>query len=174
MTDAAPLTGEQIEDIGNHVRRVARDALLGAHKTNPAGDTGSFLRDVAGLWGGTVEVSPYMSWEEAGSLVVEPGGESFRILLSPITSPLRDNFGIAHDLGHFFLHYLYSRGKQAVFPRHGSGVGEVQANRFAAALLMPADQFHKARLRHNDDAIAIAGQFGVPAAAVETRMEYVQ
>ena len=36
-----------------------------------------------------------------GSLVVNEDG-SFVINLPPFTSPLRDNFTIAHELGHYF------------------------------------------------------------------------
>jgi hypothetical protein len=59
--------------------------------------------------------------------------------------PPRKRFTIAHELGHWILHRT---GQQALFCRHGSveesdrpelPPAEVEANAFAAALLMPAD-----------------------------------
>ena len=59
--------------------------------------------------------------------------------------PPRKRFTIAHELGHWILHRA---GQQALFCRHGSveeadrpelPPAEVEANAFAAALLMPAD-----------------------------------
>ena len=59
--------------------------------------------------------------------------------------PPRKRFTIAHELAHWILHRT---GQQALFCRHGSveeadrpelPPAEVEANAFAAALLMPAD-----------------------------------
>lgn len=64
-------------------------------------------------------------------------------LASPLdTSPERDRFSIAHELGHYFLHFRMT--KQAmVAQRFGSTREEWEANWFAAGFLMPAAEFHE-------------------------------
>lgn len=61
-------------------------------------------------------------------------------------SPTRQRFTIAHELGHLFLHndtVNYDQGGVMLFREDkigdGSDAKEVEANRFAAEILMPAD-----------------------------------
>lgn len=88
------------------------------------------------------------------------------IVLPSYTSPLQDNFIIAHELGHYFLHnnnYNDSIGS----------IANIQANRFAMGLLLPKDDFIKARKQYNDDAMVIAAKFEVPVSIVKERMTYI-
>ena len=55
-------------------------------------------------------------------------------------------FSIAHELGHLFLHYItdedWAEKKNVVFQRNGkSSKQELEANEFAAELLMPEEMF---------------------------------
>ncbi|MGO8749156.1 MAG: ImmA/IrrE family metallo-endopeptidase [Thermoguttaceae bacterium] len=127
------------------------------------------------LTGGTVEMADDPSQQEAdgGSLIIE-GESDYTIYLSPYTTPLRDNFTIAHELGHFFLHFFLQEPRPEVprgFTRYGTGPIEWQANRFAAALLMPADLFREKHKAFQHDAFRLAGFFEVSHAAVEVRGE---
>ena len=172
----APLSA--IETIAASVRR---KALAGVNKgTAPRG--GEMVREFLGKLveslHGTIEISHVVSWEEVdgGSLIIDPYATAFQIRLSPHTTPLRDNFTIAHELGHFVLHYPHKNPSPEAmrFNRYGSGLIEAQANRFAAAFLMPAEEFKEARASFGDDAYMIAGHFGVSQPAVSVRMGYVR
>jgi hypothetical protein len=114
--------------------------------------------------GGTVEVGP-----SPESLVVEAEGR-FTIHIPMTTSSKRDRFTIAHELGHYFLHYLYI--KREGVERFGRGLSnraETEANTFAASLLMPSEQFRTAFRRLNGDVYELASLFGVSPSAAQVR-----
>jgi hypothetical protein len=171
-----PLSG--IEKIASEFRTQAIVRIQ--EGSAPRGGEGvrDFLDKLVHFLRGTIEVSDLPSWEETegGSLIIQPGATRFVIRLSPHTTPLRDNFTIAHELGHFVLHYPHKSPPAVpmLFNRYGSGLVEAQANRFAAAFLMPAEDFKKSRAQFADDPYMIAGHFGVSQPAVSVRMEYIR
>lgn len=78
------------------------------------------------------------------------GGNSFEIHLSPFQSTERKTFTIAHELGHLFLHMGFCTNQQKwdsqdniYFYRNGNSELEYQSNEFAAAFLMPQEQYKK-------------------------------
>jgi len=80
-------------------------------------DNRADLEKLLSALGGRSEMASYGSAE---SLRVEDDG-SFTIFVPPYTSSRRDRFTIAHELGHYFLHYLYpERTGVASFNRGGS------------------------------------------------------
>jgi Zn-dependent peptidase ImmA (M78 family) len=109
---------------------------------------------------------------ESGSIEVR-GQNNFDLYLSTFTGPLRDRFTIAHELGHYFVH-----SKQGELPirasRKGSGQLEWEANWFAAALLMPSDEFTKISDKFDGDVYSIAGHFQVSSQAVTIRQKRVK
>ena len=125
----------------------------------------------AGL-GGRVHLlrSPDERQLESGSLdVLGPG--NFDIYLSPYTGRLRDNFTIAHELGHYFMHTGNPPGaRTGGFGRYGDGINERQANRFAAALLMPRRRFRELAARYDRNVVALASCFSVSPKAAEVRL----
>jgi predicted transcriptional regulator len=132
------------------------------------------LEETVKALGGTIDVTndPDEMERDSGSLVIKNENE-FTIWLSPYTSPLRDNFTIAHEIGHLFLHYdSKSHGDQpVVFRRSGNDRREIQANRFAAALLTPADQFKQMHEDFGGNHSFLAGFFGVSKSVVRVRAE---
>ena len=134
------------------------------------------LREVVKGLGGSVEVTATPSYleEEGGSLYIEPS-RRFRIVLSPRTIEFRDNFTIAHELGHYFLHYPHQAppSEPVTFNRYGDGIIEWQANRFAAALLMPAVEFKRVKALCGGDPVRIAAHFEVSRPAAEVRLKYM-
>lgn len=119
--------------------------------------------------GGRVKVAQSFSAPEA--LTVHDVG-NFEVHLPPITSARRDRFTIAHELGHYFLHYLYpERVGFAVFGRGTRNRAETEANVFASSLLMPAEEFKNAYSRHGSDFWAIGEQFDVSPSAAEVRAQ---
>ncbi len=121
--------------------------------------------------------------DASGVLVVE-GGRGV-IGYNSTHSSLRQRFTMAHEVGHYVLHV---KGKQShlfidksVYRRDdesstGNDHQEVEANKFAAALLMPAElvrlEVQKSGLDLDDeDAIAaLARRFNVSAAAMSFRL----
>jgi Zn-dependent peptidase ImmA (M78 family) len=85
--------------------------------------------------------------DENLSGLVAKRGPNVTILVNQSDVPFRKRFTIAHELGHHFLHLLAADGdfvdtqvdlfRDAEAGESGSRTVEVQANQFAAALLMP-------------------------------------
>ncbi|MGV1005135.1 MAG: ImmA/IrrE family metallo-endopeptidase [Candidatus Nanopelagicales bacterium] len=124
------------------------------------------VRDLVRQLGGRVAIG-----DSRESLHVNGPGD-FTIFLPHMTSSRRDRFTIAHELGHYFLHYLYpKRAAAASFGRGERNIVETQANVFASSLLMPAEQFRAAWRKHGGNARALAKIFDVSPAAVEVRAE---
>ncbi|TGM97308.1 ImmA/IrrE family metallo-endopeptidase [Leptospira dzoumogneensis] len=105
---------------------------------------------------------------EDGSILVHGEGD-FEIFLSNYTGILRDRFTIAHELGHYFLHSR--QGEIAIqVERNGSDRLEWEANWFAAAFLMPADQV-KSKFKKYQSLSVTATYFQVSIAAMQVRLE---
>jgi len=123
--------------------------------------------------GGEISYIDFMDDDQTDAIVVEPDG-TFRIHLSSQTSTLRDNFTIAHELGHKLLHWpLVKKSHQGDGMRATRRVDdsdqdlvrcEWEANWFASAFLMPAEEF-KTAYRNG----VASETFGVTSAAVEVR-----
>lgn len=171
-----PGDAEQIEKAAVRLRQTM---LQKQGRTSPprGDDVREFLDVAVAKLRGRIAVSHSPSWTETdgGSLLIAAGAKSFIIRLSPLTSPLRDNFTIAHELGHYLLHYPHETpvAEPVVFNRYGSDLVELQANRFAAAFLMPKDEFAQARRELRDDEYRLAAHFGVSRPAAAVRKNFV-
>lgn len=138
----------------------------------PGGD----LNDLVSRIGGQVIVEDTLLTdpEQTGSLYVEEPGR-FKIMVPSHTSPERDRFTIAHELGHYVLHYLLPKQKNPDHPdrmmafRKGSDRLEWEANWFAAAFLMPSAPFRGVYQENLGSLRAVASFFGVSQAAAEVR-----
>lgn len=135
--------------------------------------------------------------EQSGSLIVN-SDDTFEITLPNATAVTRDNFTIAHELGHFFLHALagnifsednsdslmqldeYSiadlgidaNADAIVFARYDTGELEWEANWFAAAFLIPTNALKEAKQRYSNDLASIAAHFRVSQEVVTHRLSY--
>lgn len=87
--------------------------------------------------------------------------KGFTVHLPIFTSPLRDQFTLAHILGHYFLH---PQGRY--FCEIGSE-GCIEANRFAAELLMPREAFREA---WEDNPAMVSARFFVSENVAEARI----
>lgn len=124
------------------------------------------VRELVRRLGGRVVIG-----DSRESLQVNGAGD-FTIYLPHMTSSRRDRFTIAHELGHYFLHYLHpNREVAASFGRGERNTVETQANVFASSLLMPEEQFRAAWHKHGGTTRALATLFDVSPAAVEVRAE---
>jgi predicted transcriptional regulator len=137
---------------------------------------GDDISDAVHEFGGTIEIQDTLlsDPQQTGSLFVESPNE-FRIVVPAHTSPARDRFTIAHELGHFVLHYLWKYfpdkvdGVKLVAFRKDSDRVEWEANWFAAAFLMPKSKFIERYRTLNGDLRHISRFFRVSEAAARVR-----
>lgn len=123
--------------------------------------------------GGRIEYISVTDEDQVDAIIVQPDG-TFTIRLSSLTGALRDNFTIAHELGHKLLHWPKVKEKNPdcgmkatrwVDKSNESLVRcEWEANWFASAFLMPAEAF-KVAFRNG----VASEEFGVTEAAVQVR-----
>lgn len=121
----------------------------------------------------------------SGMLVVED--ERGAIGYNSSHARVRQRFTVAHEIAHFILHLKKNRRSQlfidpfVIFRRDDSSATgndrqEIEANRFGAALLMPATLVFKEIKRHgldldDEDALAfLAKRFKVSTAAMTYRL----
>lgn len=115
----------------------------------------SNIEEVVMMLGGTVVEDDEI--ENFADAKIEKIGESFRITVSKSQSEKRKRFSIAHELGHLFLHMgycidedLWNSNEDNKFFRNLSGEKEYQAHEFAAAFLMPKDEFKNEMAKNFD------------------------
>lgn len=108
-------------------------------------------------------------FQENGEMLKKVGNNSYIISLPLNTSPLRDNYTIAHELGHFFLGHPLNEEYEIHRSLENNRI-EREANIFAAELLMPKDQFIDACNKCNNDPYAVASIFSVSPSAAAVRM----
>lgn len=139
-------------------------------KFEPGGDIQSLVEGM----GGKIKIKDFWSEgdKEGGSLEVYEE-DNFRIYIPSDTSPTRDNFTIAHELGHYVLHYLWQIQVKKKKPfklratRYGSDRAEWEANWFASAFLMPQKEF--SRQAKTTNLAELAQMFSVSRQAASIR-----
>lgn len=101
--------------------------------------------------------------------------KEFYITIPDFVSSTRNRFTIAHELGHYFLHYIFNeemKGKVMVAQRSGSSDVEVEANAFAAAFLMPKKAVEDEFSSHKS-ASWVSFVFNTSLEAAEYRLKYL-
>lgn len=108
------------------------------------------LHELVSRNGGRISYIDVLDEDQVDAIKIEPD-ETFVIRLSSLTGALRDNFTIAHELGHKLLHWpkikrthpgCGMRATRWVDKSNDALVRcEWEANWFASAFLMPADSF---------------------------------
>lgn len=104
-----------------------------------------------------------------GSMLVNKINKSINISLSNLTGELRNNFTIAHELGHLYLHARNIQKDVIEFKRYGSSRLEWEANWFAAGFLMPEQKFRDKCIEFNSDNIELSFYFNVSESAIKIR-----
>jgi hypothetical protein len=139
-------------------------------------DPGDSIESVVSELGGAISYRNPIGEEIPESIRVEPS-RKFKIFLSSLTSSSRDRFTVAHELGHFFLHFpLVAQAHPGYGMRATRWVDdsnpdlqrcEWEANWFAAAFIMPEA---KVRASFNQGGVyAIVSEFGVSEKAALVR-----
>lgn len=159
--------------------------------TDPEQDAGQVLEQA---WRplddpGALPVDPVRIARSLGMEVyaaVLPSGESGMLVGAPDTDPViyinerdgapRQRFTCAHEIGHYVGRVgagdtsFRFRDKRDQLSSEGTDPDEVYANRFAAALLMPAPAVGREHAKTRNPAL-LASRFGVSAAAMTIRLE---
>lgn len=117
--------------------------------------------------GGRIRYVDLLDANLDGDTIWIHGPSDFDIELSSISSPLRDRFTIAHELGHYLLHSGQGE-RPLVAARHGSDRAEWEANWFAAGFLMPEIEFRE-EFRKTRSRAVLGAKFGVSEAAATVR-----
>lgn len=154
--------------ISTLAEKVAKDLRF-----QPGGD----LNELVALLGGRIESKEFsVPHADPGAIVVRDEND-FEIFVPWHTSPERLRFTVAHELGHYVLHYLWARDQQGrrfdkplwASRYEGASVTEDEANWFATGLLMPASSFKDTFKANRKDLSAVAEVFKVSLSTAEAR-----
>ncbi|MBS0044416.1 ImmA/IrrE family metallo-endopeptidase [Shewanella sp. M16] len=122
------------------------------------------------LLGITMHLEP-MDGEESGSLVKDKKTGKWVMKVNSLHHFNRQRFTIAHEIGHYIKHSMQSEHFQdKTFFRNGeTNRMEMEANQFAAELLMPAQDYHLFVETSSAKVEDIAEHFQVSSMAVRIR-----
>jgi len=117
------------------------------------------------------QVQPDELMQESGQFSFHEGTPIIRY--NPTEADVRQRFTIAHELGHFLLNHGKSfRDTPTQFSTANYDPREVEANRFAAELLMPSNIIRLAIMEKSITQVArLAKAFGVSEAAMMYRLK---
>ncbi len=121
--------------------------------------------------------------EDVSGVLIKEGGRAV-IGVNGRDATTRQRFTIAHELGHYLLHegrdLFVDKDFVVHFRDQNSSTGhdpvEIEANQFAAELVMPSDKVRQFFVKHHfdiDDEAALrklAGKFGVSPTAMAVRL----
>ena len=143
---------------------VLADHFAQKNEYRPGDDIRAFVQKI----GGTIDYTNSAADSFGGSLDVKGGKIS--IHLSRFTNPARDNFTIAHELGHYVLHSRCGKLDIHAGRTDSRNKCEAEANYFAACFLMPEEAF---RTSHKKDSniYSLADAFNVSLSAVQIRCQ---
>lgn len=110
--------------------------------------------------------------------LIRKDGERISIFVKNADTDVRQRFTVAHELGHLFLHLEGQAGNfvdmyRTVAHTNQHEPVEVEANQFAAALLMPRKHVQK-ELRFADSVEDLAIAFGVSVQAMTIRLRHLK
>lgn len=152
-----------------NVRKDAIEAFAAKFAEAIGYEAGDDLDQIVKNLGGRIVLQSFGAARESeASIRVHEKGK-FDIFLPAHTTFERDRFSIAHELGHYVLHYpLKNRPMEAW--RFGSNRVEWEANWFAAGFLMPEKEFRK-KFDETGSPVFLARHFKVSVSAVQARMK---
>ena len=154
----------------------------------PAKFTKDQIKEVAGLFAKHVDYAPQKKnlracveniggeitiddtkIDSIGGSITVRGKNNFTIYLSSFTSQKRDNFTIAHELGHYVLHSkLGTTPINANRDDSSKSLVEREANCFAAEFLMPEKDLRQS-FSTNSSLIHLAEEYNVSLSAMKWR-----
>ena len=152
------------------------DGIAGAHELIKFADKKGIETDPLDVSALTKLLGIKMSFEpmigdDSGSLAKQRKTGIWVMKVNSLHHPNRQRFTIAHELGHFIKHRMKCDSfSDTVFFRNGeSNIMEVEANKFAAELLMPEEKFRNFIEHVSNTVESIAEHFHVSSMAVRIR-----
>lgn len=115
-------------------------------------------------------------------MLEKTGEDSYSIVVNQSDSETRQRFTIAHEIGHLLAHsHLIGEGvdddrayrSTAAGKYHNTAIGrleETEANKLAAAILMPSEAVESLKMRFGKDAERLAKEFNVSEHAMSIRL----
>ena len=128
----------------------------------------------------SVQEVVFRSNDVSGAISKRNGGVS--IVINTLDAPNRRRFTVAHELGHYYLHLGANTigdptervdYHRTLYRENSHSPEEEEANRFAAALLMPIPILRQA-LRSVSSIEELAASFGVSNEAMSIRLKTLQ
>lgn len=132
------------------------------------------IRALVERMGGCILVTgePTGTDEFDGGLIEVLGPRSFMVKFHMAANQRPDAFSIAHEIAHYVLHSGEPCGTRHIrVARRGRGEVDREADRFAAALLMPRTAFLLQAQLCRDDPASLATWFGVSIAEAAARLD---
>lgn len=123
--------------------KAAIEAFAAKFAQSIAYEPGDDLDPIVRRLGGTIVYKSFADLDASSSASVRVWRKGkFEIVLPDYTGPTHDRFSIAHEIGHYVLHYPLVEGPM-IAARYGSTRVEWEANWFAAGFLMPEPAFRR-------------------------------
>ncbi|AUQ42798.1 ImmA/IrrE family metallo-endopeptidase [Yersinia ruckeri] len=150
---------------------IAPDELLSFAKEKNIKTSPLDVSALTKLLGITMRMEPMLG-EESGCLKKDKSG-TWIMTVNSLHHPHRQRFTIAHEIGHFIKHAMITEVfTDSVFFRNGqTDRMEVEANKFAAELLMPDSDFRYYIENNSQKVSDIAAHFEVSSMAVRIRAQ---
>lgn len=143
----------------DQIEQLARD--VSKHANFSPGQDCHEVTELVNHYGGKVHYFHYADWiDEDGSLFVNAPYD-FDIAICRHTSPIKDRYSIAHELGHYFLHSQQGDIPLIATRKDQDGI-DYEANAFAMELLMPEERFLKSLKENGEDLLNICSEFMLP------------
>lgn len=167
------------EELRRLINNLTEDIIRAFNLPTPITDIDAVVQQL----GGRV-VNGYNS-ENMSSGSVQRENNGFVIFVSPFQNEERRTFTIAHELGHLFLHMGYRLNQELwdnqregrTYYRSGNSLAEYQANEFAAAFLMPREEYKRVMDENTEGRIVetrkIAEYFHVSVSAASNRGKFL-
>lgn len=148
--------------------RLSAQKLLDSAKNQGIQTSPLDIERLINSFGVKIKIIP-MADEISGHLSLSNG--AWEIAVNALHHPKRQRFTLAHELGHYILHrWKCQRFEDSkLFRNNESNPMEVEANNYAADLLMPESEFRRYINEVSKNINDIADQFNVSAFAVRIR-----
>ena len=126
------------------------------------------LEEMVRPFGGRLTYRDFLNEGHEGSIEVY-GFRDFQVFLPIHTSGHENRFTVAHELGHYVLHYLHRQDRAPMFAsRYGTGREEQEADWFAPAFLIDQHAL-KSAVREGVSDFELELKFRVPKIALVSR-----
>ena len=145
------------------------------------------IREVIQRLGGHIEaVEVIDNNPEIDARIIRNNDEMFTIQIQENSFQRRENFSLAHEVGHLFVHMGYLINDNLwnnledgqYMDRFGYSEDEYEANEFAGAFLMPREEFERIAMQNRNgdffDVEAIANHFNVSKETVKVRGAFLE